>query len=54
VDVELYNLLGNLIWKSKDLPNGEKINLETINQGIYLLKLINASGETLESKVIKL
>jgi outer membrane protein assembly factor BamB len=54
VNVELYNLLGNLIWKSKDLPNGEKINLETINQGIYLLKLINASGETLESKVIKL
>ena len=54
VDVEIYNLTGNVIWKSKDLSSGEKINLESLNQGVYLLKLINVSGESLESKVIKL
>ncbi len=54
VDVEIISLLGNLIFKTVGLPSGEKINLENLNQGIYLIKLINGSGATLESKILKL
>lgn len=54
VDVKIYSLTGNVVWESKDLFSGDKINLESFNQGMYLIKLINSSGESLESKVIKL
>lgn len=53
VEVQIYDLIGNVIWKSKDLTSGEKINLESLNQGIYLIKLFNDSGQTLETKVLK-
>ena len=54
VDVEIFTLLGNLILKTEGLQSGEKVNLENLNQGTYLIKLINESGAKLESKILKL
>jgi hypothetical protein len=54
VDIEIYNLSGSVIWATKDLSSGDKINLESINQGTYLIKISNSNGDTFETKLIKL
>jgi outer membrane protein assembly factor BamB len=54
VDVEIYNLAGKIVGKTNDLQSGDKLNLESIPQGVYLIKISNALGEILENKILKL
>ena len=47
--IEIYDMLGSLIYKSKFKP---EINISNLNEGIYLLKLYSKEGEILKTEKI--
>ncbi len=52
-DVELYNVLGKRIHSFEALGNGDLVmNVKNFEGGIYILKIYNAKGESLNRKII--
>ena len=52
ISLTLYNNLGQLILEKKAITSDEKINLETLNSGIYFYKIASANV-TQSGKIIK-
>ena len=52
INLTLYNNLGQLILEKKAINSDEKINLDTLNSGIYFYKIASANA-TQSGKIIK-
>ncbi len=52
LDVAIYNVLGQNILSTKTTPTLNKINLESLNAGVYIIKLKSNTG-TITKKLIK-
>jgi endonuclease I len=50
--IEIYNLLGSLVFKQNLNPNSNQINVSNLNKGIYLIKLNSEKG-SFTKKMVK-
>ena len=52
INLTLYNNLGQIVLENKAVTSDEKINIETLNSGIYFYKIASANA-TQSGKIIK-
>ena len=52
LNVEIFDILGKQVLKSIVSSNTKKINLGTLNKGIYIVRLISDDGQVTK-KLIK-
>jgi hypothetical protein len=53
--VYIYNLIGELIYSKQNIPSSQtefQINIEDQNKGMYLLRIVNETGQSRTGKII--
>ena len=49
LDIQVYNLLGKMIYEQKNVPSKTTINLNDYNRGVYIYQLRDHDGRVVES-----
>jgi len=49
-EIIIYNFLGDIIYKNKISNNNKTINLSSLTEGYYLIKIINKNNNTIINK----
>ena len=48
-DIQVYNLLGKMVYEQKSIPPKTTINLNDYSRGVYIYQLRDHDGKILES-----
>jgi hypothetical protein len=48
-DIQVYNLLGKVVYEQKNIPSRTTINLSDYSRGVYIYQLRERDGKIIES-----
>ena len=49
LDIQVYNMLGKMVYEQKNVPSKTTINLNDYNRGVYIYQLRDHDGRVVES-----
>ena len=49
LDIQVYNLLGKMVYEQKNIPSKTTISLTEYNRGVYIYQLRDHDGRVVES-----
>ena len=49
LDIQVYNLLGRMVYEQKNVPAKTNINLTDYNRGVYIYQVRDHDGKVVES-----
>jgi hypothetical protein len=49
LDIQVYNLLGKMVYEQKNVPTKTTINLTEYNRGVYIYQVRSHDGKVVES-----
>ncbi len=51
-NVQIYNMLGSIVWSKANVPSGEQLNISTLTPGVYMIRLTTSEG-IVSRKIVK-
>jgi len=48
-DIQVFNLLGKMVYEQKNIPSRTTVNLNDYNRGVYIYQLRDHDGKILDS-----
>jgi len=49
LDIQVYNLLGRMVYEQKNVPSKTTVNLTDYNRGVYIYQIRDHDGRVVES-----
>jgi hypothetical protein len=49
LDIQVYNLLGKMVYEQKNVPSKTTVNLTDYNRGVYIYQVRDHDGRVVES-----